>query len=77
MVSADSLSGGDLCEERGLVKYYEAICPKESCLGLVNGQTNWEKGNICIMGVCSKCGEDYLEEDLDWQDVPGRGDDQA
>ena len=49
-------------------KRYTAICPVEGCLSLVNGAVNWKKGNICILGVCSGCGKDYLEEDLDWKE---------
>ena len=52
--------------QTGSGRHFIAQCPK--CQGIVNGHDDWSKGDICILGLCSKCGEHYLEEELDWAD---------
>ena len=47
-----------------MTRHFTALCLK--CNGLVRGSDDWNKYDICIMGTCDKCGEDYMEDDLDW-----------
>jgi len=58
------------CDLKNSMRYFRCECPE--CGGEVIGWDDWQKGRLCIMGICNNCDIYILEEDGDWVETKDR-----